>query len=239
MIGPILLALSWLLLRVEGRGLAAIGIDQPRRRLREFLVGAALFGAIATVQQVALSLAADDLFVPNRALRGAQLLEGLRFVVNSVLFEELIFRGYLLFHAARRVGPTRAALLSAAAFGAYHWVSYGVLGQVVPMLYVFVLTGTVGYVWARAFIATGSVLAPIGMHLGWNGVSYLVFSAGPLGAGLLVLRSGDATPAVGGGTALLLNAALPLVAAVGVLAWLRQRERWQGEGTGMAPPERE
>jgi membrane protease YdiL (CAAX protease family) len=230
MIGPILLALSWLLLRLEGKRLDAIGIDQPRRRLREFLVGVGLFGAVAVIQQVGLSLAADDLFIPNRSLQGPQLVEGLRFVVNSVLYEELLFRGYLLYQAARRLGTTRAALLSATAFGIYHWFSYGVLGQPVPMAYVFLLTGAFGYVWARAFLATGSVLAPIGMHFGWNAVSYLVFSTGPLGAGLLVLRSGNTTPAVDDGTALLLNAGLPLLAAIVILAYLRQRERRQGAG---------
>jgi len=39
--------------------------------------------------------------------------------------------------------------------------------------------------WARAFVATGGVAAPIGLHLGWNVVAYVVFSVGPLGPALL------------------------------------------------------
>lgn len=58
------------------------------------------------------------------------------------------------------------------------------------MAYVFIMTGAYGLMWARALVATGSVIAPIGMHLGWNAVTCLVFPAGPLGAALLVPPSG-------------------------------------------------
>lgn len=63
MIGPLLLALSWLLLRIEGRGLASIGIDQPRRRSRELAFGFGFMGAVAAVQQVGLSVASGDRFM--------------------------------------------------------------------------------------------------------------------------------------------------------------------------------
>ena len=51
-------------------------------------------------------------------------------------------------------------LIDAAAFGMYHWFSYGVVGNPVAMIYVFLLTGAFGLMWARAFVVTGSVAAP-------------------------------------------------------------------------------
>jgi membrane protease YdiL (CAAX protease family) len=223
-IGPILVIVSWLLLRLERRGLDALGIDQPRRRLGEFALGFLALGFTAAVQQMGLSLAADDPYVVNATLQPASLLTNLRFTINSVLFEELVFRGYLLYRAVRWLGPTRAALLDAAAFGVYHWFSLGVIGNPLVMAYVFVFTGMFGYMWARAFVATGSVVAPIGLHFGWNAVSYLVFSAGPLGAGLLVPASGASRiegPAWGN---LAFQAGLPVLATIVVLRYLHRLE---------------
>jgi uncharacterized protein len=223
MIGPILLALSWMLLRLERRSLRDLGIDQPRKRTAEFLLGVAVFGVASALQQLGLSAAADDPFVANAQVGAPALLNGLRFVVNSVLYEELLFRGYLLYRAARWLGATRATLLSAAAFGVYHWFSYGVFGNPVAMAYVFLLTGAFGYVWARAFVVTGSVFAPIGMHFGWNAVAQLIFSAGPLGAMLLVPASGRLPIQAGGWTGLALNVGLPVLMVIGILWYFRRR----------------
>jgi hypothetical protein len=78
--------------------------------------------------------------------------------------------------------------------------------------------------WARAFVATGSVAAPIGLHLGWNAVSYLVFSAGPLGPALLVPASGAPRLETGGWHSVTLNIVLPVLATAAVLWYLRRVE---------------
>lgn len=225
MIGLILVGISWALLRAEGRGLAVLGFDQPRRRLREFALGFVVLGAFAAVQQLGYSLSTGDAFVVNPKLEVSAWLDGLRFTVNSVLYEELLFRGYLLYQAIRWLGATRAVLLDAAAFGVYHWFSYGVIGDPVTMAFVFVLTGMYGLMWAQAFAATGSVAAPIGLHFGWNAVSYLGFSAGPLvGAGLLAPASGVAQLQADGWPWLALSVGLPLLATLVVLRYFIMRE---------------
>ena len=233
MIGPILVAVSWVLLRIEGRGLDALGFDRASRRLIEFAIGFVTLGAIAALQQLGLAAATGDAFVVNPGVSSRGLLDGLRFTVNSVLYEELVFRGYLLYRAVRWIGPRRAALLDAAAFGVYHWFSYGALGNPVVMVYVFVLTGAFGLMCARAFVATGSVGAPIGLHLGWNAVSYLVFSAGPFGPALLVPASGAARINAGGWASLVFNLLLPLAATLAV-AWC-----FRPKATDCSPRERE
>jgi hypothetical protein len=68
MIGPILLAISWLLLRIEGKGLEAIGINKPSRRLFQFTIGFAAAGLAAAVQQLGLSLAAGVPWQVNPSL---------------------------------------------------------------------------------------------------------------------------------------------------------------------------
>jgi membrane protease YdiL (CAAX protease family) len=228
MIGPILLAVTWLLLRLEGKPLSAIGVDRGARRLAEFAAGFAVLGLAAAVQQLGLSAATGDPFVLNADARPATLLNGARFVVNSVLYEELIFRGYLLYQTIRWLGPRRAVWLDAVVFGVYHWFSYNAFGNPVMMVYLFVLTGAYGLMWARAFVATGSVAAPIGLHLGWNAVSYLVFSAGPLGAALLVPASGAPQLQASGWSAVMISIAWPIVITVAVMGLCRWYERRNG-----------
>jgi membrane protease YdiL (CAAX protease family) len=228
MIGPILILLSWLLLRIEGKGLGELGFNSPRARLRQFAGGFCLTAAAAAVQQLGFAYAAGTEWVLNPGFSGALLLESIRWNANSVLYEELLFRGYLLYQAIRLMGPRRAVLLDAAAFGVYHWFSFGALGNPAAMAFVFVMTGAFGLMFALAFRETKSLALPLGLHLGWNIVTNLVFSAGPLGATLLVAANGARRLQVHGGPGMLFKIALPLLVAAAVCWYLtRVRARRQ------------
>jgi uncharacterized protein len=218
MIGPILLALSWILLRLEGKGLDVLGVNKPALRLREFGAGFLVAGLAVVVQQLGNAVVADVPWRLNPSVDAALLARNLRWNVNSVLYEELLFRGYLLYQVVRRLGPRRGVLLAAAAFGVYHWFSYGILGNVVMMTFVFILTGAFGFMCAMAFTKTQSIALPIGLHLGWNLVAYVVFSTGPLGPVLFVPGNGAARLEVAGLPSLVLSLLLPL-ALVGVVCW--------------------
>jgi uncharacterized protein len=236
MIGPLLLAVSWLLLRLEGRRLSAIGVDAPARRTRQFAVGFAVAGLAVIVQQLGLAVAAGVPWQLNPRADAALVLHAIRWNANSVLFEELVFRGYLLFQAIRWLGTRRGVLLGAAAFGVYHWFSYGVIGNPVQMAFVFAFTGAFGLMLALAFATTTSVALPIGLHFGWNLVSYLGFSAGPLGAGLFVPGNGTARMDASGLPDFLLDILLPM-ALVTLVSWsLVRRNPRNGTGGSAATP---
>jgi membrane protease YdiL (CAAX protease family) len=220
MIGPILLALSWMLLRLEGKGLDVLGLDEPVVRLRQFGAGFLVAGLFVVVQQLGHAVVADVPWRLNPAADAVLLGRSVRWNVNSVLFEELLFRGYLLYQAIRWLGARRGVLLGAAAFGVYHWFSYGIIGNVVMMVFVFVLTGAFGLMCAQAFASTRSIALPVGLHLGWNLVAYAGFSTGPLGPVLLVPGNGAARLEVTGLPSLLLNLVLPLVFVAGVCGYL-------------------
>ena len=80
---------------------------------------------------------------------------------------------------------------SSVVFGVYHWFSYEVFGsRLVLMAYIFLVTGAGGWMFSYAFAKTKSLYAPTGLHLGWNLVSAVVFSSGPLGNQLL-LQQGE------------------------------------------------
>lgn len=76
--------------------------------------------------------------------------------------------------------------------------------------------GVLGLMCALAFAKTQSIALPIGLHLGWNLVSYLGFSTGPLGPGLFVPGNGAARIDVTGLPNLLLDMLLPLLLVAGV-----------------------
>lgn len=220
MIGPILLAISWLLLRFQGSGLGALGFNAPARRAREFAAGFLVAGIVVVVQQVGLALAVGTSWQWNAAITAAGVVHHLRWTVNSVLFEEFVFRGYLLYQAIRWLGLRRAVLVDAAVFGIYHWFSYGAFGNPVVMAYVFLSTGAFGFMLATGFARTKSMALPIGLHLGWNLVAYLGFSAGPLGRGLLVPGNGAAQLQAAGLASVGLSMILPLVLVIGVVGYL-------------------
>lgn len=160
----------------------------------------------------------------NPKVDSALVLRGLRLNINSVLYEEFLFRGYLLFQAIRWLGVPRGVLIGAVAFGIYHWFSYGIIGNAVQMAYVFTLTGGFGFMLALAFAKTKSMAAPIGLHLGWNLVAYLGFSGGPFGEGLLVEASGAGSRDVPESVQLALNLGLPGMLVL-VTSWSLLRGR--------------
>lgn len=102
----------------------------------------------------------------------------------------MIFRGAVLYILIWKIGANKAILISAIAFGIYHWFSYGVLGNIAAMIFVFIGTGLMGYAWALAFAKTKSIMLPFGLHLGRNFVYNTIFSKGPLGELVLTSRGG-------------------------------------------------
>lgn len=218
MIGIILILASWALLRMERKPLSVLGFNRPVQRLSEFVIGFIVAGAFACAQFLSRAHFGDFSWVQNPQFTLLDTLNGLRWIVNSVLYEELIFRGYLLYKAIELLGPRRGCYLSAVAFGIYHWFSYGVFGALIPMVWVFLLTGSFGLMCSFAFERSKSVILPIGLHLGWNVAAILVFSSGPIGGQLLV-QSPAETPPLGAMPQVLINLALPLSLTIFVL-WI-------------------
>ena len=88
MIGPILLAVSWLLLRIQKQSLDALGFNAPIVRARQLAAGFAAAGIVVVVQQLGLAAATHTTWLRNPAFDGTQLLAHLRWNVNSVLVKK-------------------------------------------------------------------------------------------------------------------------------------------------------
>lgn len=188
----VILALSWLLLHLlEKKSILALGFSPIPKRLGQFAIGFLITAVLCTsVELLNTTLRQASFNIHEEA--GISLIAKLFWWdFKSVLTEELIFRGALLVILIERIGAQKAILISAAAFGIYHWFSFGIFGNIVPMVVVFIGTGLMGYAWALAFAKTKSILLPLGLHLGWNFTFNSVYSHGPMQSGLITSAGGQ------------------------------------------------
>jgi len=181
------LLISWLLLRyIEGKSMSVLGLRPTWKRLQLLLLFFSVTAAVSAGDYLLKIVIAKQSWVLSDDLRAASILEGIWWNIKSVLFEELLFRGALFYILLRRLGVIWAITTSSAAFGIYHWFSFEIFGQLVPMAVVFLTTGLMGAVYAFGFARTTTLYTPIAMHLGWNIVRSVVFSDTAIGRQLLV-----------------------------------------------------
>lgn len=176
------LILSWLLLWYFDRSnLLALGIAPTKSRLLTFVIGLVLSAFVCTTYNLLTTAFVDNGWIIKKQLSASAILASVWWVFKSVLYEELIFRGALLYLAIKRIGATKACMLSAVCFGIYHWFSYNAFGNPMAMLFIFLLTGVAGLMYAYTFAKTKSLYLPVAIHFGWNLIHIVVFSNGPLG----------------------------------------------------------
>lgn len=184
----ILLLSGALLYWLEKDPIKALGFKPVLKRIGQFSAGLGFF-LLLHLMMIGLdtiSQSIDWSSNPNFSYQLAVTTVWYHF--KSVLTEELIFRGALLYILIKKLGLQAGLIISAIAFGVYHWFSYGVWGALVPMIYVFITTAAMGYIWAWAFARTRSIMLGLGMHLGWN-VMGAFFSTGPSGDLLFIEQS--------------------------------------------------
>ncbi|MCB9343411.1 MAG: CPBP family intramembrane metalloprotease [Lewinellaceae bacterium] len=185
------IAISWLLLYlIEKKNVLALGFLPIGKRLKQFLFGFLITGILCVLIQYLESCLKSSTWILNKDITSRIIIKSFWWDFKSVLTEELIFRGALLYILNQKIGSRKSVLISAIAFGIYHWFSYGVLGNVMAMILVFIGTGLMGYAWAWAFSKTKSIMLPFGLHLGWNFIYNTIFSKGPLGELVLISKGG-------------------------------------------------
>jgi membrane protease YdiL (CAAX protease family) len=188
----VLLAVSWLILWfVEKKNLSVLGLRPTPARLKQFGAGFIVMAIFCAINILLITLFGNYSWTVNDNYTFSGFLSGLLFTVSSVFGEELLFRGAILYILIRRVGLTRACVLSAIAFGIYHWFTYEAWNNLAQMIYIFILTGCAGFMFAYSYAKTNSLYLPIGLHLGWNFANILIFSNGPLGNQLLIFSKSD------------------------------------------------
>ena len=176
------LLLSWFIIWLFEKGnLSFLGFYPTKKRLIGFVMFFIVTAICCSSDFFMRMLFALQQWELNPKLSANLVLTGIWWNVKSVLFEELIFRGVLFYILIKKLGHTKAIIISAIAFGMYHWFSHEVFGNPVQMAITFIVTGTMGLVYAYSYTKTFSLYYPIAIHLGWNVTSSVIFSKGILG----------------------------------------------------------
>lgn len=175
------LIVSWLLLwLVSRKHLAVLGFYPTRKRIIDLVSGIFIATICCALYNVASAYWPGNGWRLNPQASRSGTFTNAWWMLKSVLFEELIFRGALLYLAIQWLGNKKAVLLSAICFGVYHWFSYNLFGNPVQMVFVFIMTTIAGLTFAYAFAITRSLYLPIALHFGWNYVNSIVFPNGPI-----------------------------------------------------------
>ena len=181
------LAISWVIIwLVEKRSLSVLGFFPAKRRLLDFVIFFFITAICCAAGFLLEMYFSKQRWVINPDISADLIFAGTWWNIKSVLYEELIFRGVILYILIKRLGPLKGIIISAIAFGIYHWFSFGIMGNIVPMIVVFLITGIMGLLLAYGYAKTFSLYIPIAIHLGWNLTQNFIFSRGPIGNGIFV-----------------------------------------------------
>jgi len=151
--------------RIYERGqLSALGLGWSGSSSREFLLGAA--SGVSAAGLVMLLPVAAGAASFERVPASEHLWASLAFVSFVLLFgafgEEMLFHGYAFQLLIRRLGAFATILPAAVIFGLAHMGNPGAnwLGIGNTMLW--------GVLFGYAYLRTGALWLPIGLHFGWN-----------------------------------------------------------------------
>ncbi len=170
---------------IEKKNLLSIWFLPFLTRLKELFTGILLAALLCFFTQTILAQIASIGWNVSDNVTVNKIFSSALYDFKSILFEEVLFRGVLLYFLIKYLG-NKGVLISAVAFGIYHWFSYQVFGNPIVMAWVFITTGFMGYAFAYAYRKTNSLILPIGLHFGWNFLNNTIYSNGPLGEMLLV-----------------------------------------------------
>ncbi len=148
----------------ERAGLTAIGLGWNKAGVRNLLVGlggGAGSACLVLAGPVALGLASFRA-VPGSEPHARTFLFVMVILLFGAIGEEMLFRGYAFQSLIAVVGPAATVLPVGILFGLMHAGNLGVtrIGIVNTALWGILL----GY----AFLRSGDLWLPIGLHLGWN-----------------------------------------------------------------------
>lgn len=174
--------------RLDERPYANYGFNVSTRWGAEFLVGV-LIGVSASIGAVLYPVARGyatlhiepiGIGVDSMLLGGLVVIVMLLFFLANNVFEEILFRAIFIQNAAeglrtRSIGKTASVVValgaSAPIFGMLHLLGNGGMADVLTSL-------VAGLLFATAFVLTGRMSLPIGVHFG--GVAILTFLQEPV-----------------------------------------------------------
>jgi uncharacterized protein len=185
-----LLAISWLLIWLfEKRNLSVLGLTPTKDRLKYFtilFIVSAIFSATAFLLKMYF---AKEEYTISQSLTTKSILLETWYQFRTVLTEELLCRGALLYILIKNIGQTKAVIISSVLFAILHWINAGVWGNLTQMIIVFTFTFTMGLLLAYSYARTFSLLIPFAIHYGWNLTQNYIFPESATGNHIFTLAA--------------------------------------------------
>ena len=160
------LLVTWICMRLRGQRLSGVGLTLDAAWLRQVLGGVA-FGAAEMLGVAAVILLAGGVRFELDPTRGiTALADGVWLFAWVALLEELLFRGFVFQRLVDGLGDLPALLVMAVLFTAAHWGNPGMEGR--TLVSATLDNGLGAILLGLAYLRTGSLALPIGIHFGWN-----------------------------------------------------------------------
>jgi len=151
---------------IDKRALSSIGFALAR--FVDILTGTIVGCTILAAPIGLLLVTAAARYAPDLAgFSAAGLAMALVACLINVIAQELLFRGYIFQELWAKFGAWAATIVTTLLFVAAHWnaVTNGTAG-LVAAANIFIAS----FLLSLAYVRTGSLWLPIGIHLGWNGL---------------------------------------------------------------------
>ncbi len=185
-----LLAISWLLIWLFEKGnLSVLGLTPTKERLKYFTI---LFIVSAILSATAFLLRmyfAKEEYIIAQSLTTKSILLETWYQFRTVLTEELLCSGALLYILIKKIGHTKAVIISSIIFAVLHWINAGVWGNMTQMIIVFAFTFAMGLLLAYSYARTFTLLIPFAIHYGWNLTQNYIFPDSALGNHIFTLAA--------------------------------------------------
>ncbi len=184
-------ALTALFLKAEGRSLRSLGAYPLNGKyLRQLAAGAAAGMTLLVATAIITIRLTGAQWQVNTGTSVISLLLPLVGCLWSAYVQEFVFRGYpfqlLLTHYRHWI----AQLAVAVPFGLMH------VNSAMPLdvaLLVMLTTGVGSVLFGLAYLATGNLMLPVGLHVGWNYAQWLLPRTPGEGGGIIVITHAHIT----------------------------------------------
>lgn len=171
-----ILVISWLIVLLFNRSnLSVLGMRPNKKLLKLVLILFIVTAICCSTTYLMKIYFAKEQYILNPKLTVNLISLGIWETLRSVLTEELICRGVLLYILIKKVGDKWAVIISSVAFGLLHWLNNGIFGNIIQMSIIFVFTFGMGLLLAYSYAKTHSILIPTAIHFGWNLTQNFIF----------------------------------------------------------------
>ena len=161
-----LIGVTWACLRMRRQPLSSVGLRLDARWWRQAFAGVAIGCALMALVAGSIAAAGGVRFGLDPARGLTVLAAGAWTFLWVALLEEILFRGFLFQRMVDGLGRAWALALMSALFAFAHWGNPGMEHATLLWASIDTMLGALllGFAWLR----TGSLALPVGIHFGWN-----------------------------------------------------------------------